>query len=148
MQRIDPVEIVSGLLILAFGAFFFIGAAEYPMGTINRMGPGFIPRSLGGISMGLGFLICLGSLRASGGLPHVSWRAVASITASISIFGLLIERLGLVPAVLAASALSMLGNIDATWRQIIVTSASIALICFVLFIVLLGLPIPALWTDT
>lgn len=148
MQRVDPIEIVSGLLILALGAFFFIGAAEYPMGTVGRMGPGFVPRALGGISIVLGFLICLGSLRTSGALPRISWRAVASITVSITLFAFMIERLGLVPAVFVASTVAMLGNVDAKWRQIMLTSAAISAICFVLFIVLLGLPIPTLWTDT
>lgn len=148
MNRIDPVEIISGLLIIALGAFFFIGAAEYPMGTVNRMGPGFIPRTLGAISMGLGVLIWLGSLRAAGALPRVSWRAVTCITASIALFAVMIERAGLVPAVFVASSVAMIGNAEATWRQILITSAAIAVICFVLFILLLGLPIPTLWTDT
>jgi hypothetical protein len=148
MPRIDPVEILSGLLMIGLGAFFFIGAADYPMGTVSRMGPGYVPRALGGISMGLGLLICVGSVRMSGALPRVSWRAVAAIAASITLFAVLIERAGLVPAVFLASAVAMLGNVDATWRQILITSASIAAICFVLFILLLGLPIPTLWTDT
>ncbi len=147
MPRIDPVEILSGLLILAVGAFFFFGAAEYPMGSMSRMGPGYVPRGLGAIGMGLGVIIATGAIRMHGRLPSVSWRSVATIAGAIAVFGVLLPRVGLVVATFAASAVSMLGNRDAGWRLVAVTSAIIALICWILFILLLGLSIPAFWTD-
>ncbi len=147
MQRIDPVEIISGLFILAIGAYFFFGATEYPMGTMRRMGPGFVPHWLGAISMGLGLIVAMAGLRLPGPAPRIIWRPLLSILASIAIFAVLLPRVGLVVAALATSIVSMLGNPDASARMIAVTSAIIALICWLLFIVLLHLPIPALWTD-
>lgn len=147
MHRIDPVEILAGLFVGGIGLFFFLGAAEYPMGQINRMGPGFVPRSLGAIGIGLGLIIMTGAVRGPGRLPRVSWRAVGSIAGAIVLFAIVLPRLGLVVATLLASIVSMLGNPDADLRMIALTSGTIALVCWVLFILVLGLPIPAFWTD-
>jgi hypothetical protein len=147
MQRIDPVEILSGLFVAGIGLFFFLGAADYPMGTINRMGPGFVPRSLGAIGMGLGLIIMTGGWRVPGRLPRVAWRPLAAIIAAIVLFAVLLPRAGLVVAALGASILSMLGNPLAGWRMIATTSVAISVVCWILFILLLGLPIPAFWTD-
>lgn len=146
MSRLDPVELLSGILIFGIGAFFFIGAAEFPMGTINRMGPGFVPRSLGAIGMGLGLIVATGAIRQPGGLPRVSWRAMLTILGSIAVFGLLLPRVGLVASVLLTSAVSMLANPDATPRLIALVSLSLAGFCWLLFVVLLGLPFhPFAW---
>ncbi len=147
MSRIDPVELLSGALIFAIGAFFFLGAAEYPMGTIARMGPGFVPRTLGGIGMGLGLIVATAALRAPGPLPRVSWRALATIPGSIAAFGLLLPRVGLVGAVFVTSVISMLANPEATPRLIAVVSVVLAVFCWILFILLLGLPFRAFRWD-
>jgi putative tricarboxylic transport membrane protein len=143
MTRIDPVELFSGLLILGIGAFFFHGAAEYPMGSVSRMGPGYVPRALGAICMVLGLVIATGAVRMPGRLPYVSWRAIFTILGAIALFGLLLERVGLIGAVLVASAVSMLGNPDAGARGIALTSIILAVFCWVLFGLVLGLPFHA-----
>ncbi len=147
MRHFDPVELLAGLLIIAIGAFFFIGAQEFSMGTVARMGPGYVPRGLGMIGIGLGLVILTGAIRMPGRLPHFSVRAVATILGSIAVFGVLLTHIGLVGATLAASATAMLGNPDAGWRLIAVTSAVLAVLCWVLFVLLLRLPIPAFWWN-
>lgn len=143
MPRMDPVELLSGLAVIAVGAFFYFGALDYRMGTVVRMGPGFVPHWLGAISMGLGVLVLLTGLRRTGTLPRIAWRATLAIAASILAFALLLPRVGLVPAVFATAAVSMLGNPEARPPQILVVSAAIALLCWTVFILMLGLPIVA-----
>jgi len=147
MRHFDPVELLAGLLIIAIGAFFFIGAQEFTMGTVARMGPGYVPRGLGMIGIGLGLVILTGAVRMPGRLPHVSVRAVATILGAIAVFGVLLTQVGLVGATFAASVIAMLGNPDAGWRMIAATSIVLALLCWVLFVLILQLPIPAFWWD-
>ncbi len=147
MSRHDPVELLSGGVIFAIGAFFFFGAAEYPMGTLSRMGPGFVPRAAGGVGMGLGALIALTGLGRPGELPRIAWRPLLAILAGILSFALILPRAGLAPAACAAALVSILGNREATPRLYAVLPLAIAAICWAIFILVLGLPIPAFWWD-
>lgn len=147
MPRIDPVEAISGLLVLTLGAFFFFGSMDYPMGTVGRMGPGFVPHWLGAISMFLGAVILLSGLRARAPAPDLYWRPLVAVLASIGAFAVLLPRIGLVGATLVTATISILGNREAGWPMLAITSTVIALICWVLFVLLLRLPIPAFWWD-
>ena len=52
-------DFLAGLLFLTFGGLTVYFAREYPMGWIERMGPGYFPTALGGI-------LCLIGLYARG----------------------------------------------------------------------------------
>ena len=145
MSRNDPVELLSGAVIFAIGAFFFFGAAEYPMGTLSRMGPGYLPRAAGGIGMGLGVLIALTAVGRPGDLPRIAWRPLAAILAAILAFALVLPRAGLVPASYAAALIAILGNREARPVVHAALPVAIAAICWAIFIAILGLPIPAMW---
>jgi len=145
MPRTDPVELLSGAVILALGAFFFFGAAEYPMGTVARMGPGYVPRVAGGVGMGLGALIMLTAIGRPGEIPRIAWRPLLSILVAILAFAVILPRLGLVPATYAAAVLSVTGNREASPLLYVALPLAIAAICWAIFILLLGLPIRAFW---
>lgn len=144
MRDIDRNDLVSGALILGIGLFFFIGAQEYRMGTVSRMGPGFVPYWLGVIAMFLGGLIALGAIGRPGALPGLAWRPLLGVAASVVVFALLLPRAGLVPATFAAVVVAMLGNADARAKTIAITAFAITVLCWAVFLALLGLPIPAL----
>lgn len=147
MARNDPVELLSGAVVFGIGAFFFFGAAEYPMGSLARMGPGYLPRVSGGIGMGLGALIALTALGRPGDLPRIAWRPLLAILAAILAFALTLPRAGLVPAAFVAALVSVLGNREAGPALHAVLPLAIAGICWAIFIAILGLPIPAMWWD-
>lgn len=144
MREIDRTDLASGLLVAAVGLFFFIGAQEYRMGTAARMGPGFVPYWLGATAMFLGGLIAFGAIGRRGALPGLSWRPLLAIAAAVAIFALVLPRFGLAPATFATTIVAMLGNYDARARTIAVTAIAITILCWIVFIALLGLPIPAL----
>ena len=141
MRNLDSVDLVSGLLVLAVGAWFLVGSLEYDMGTVTRMGPGFVPFWLGLIAVVLGVLIAATAIGRSGVLPEVAWRPAGSILLAILLFGLLLPRIGLVVAAFVAAAVSILGNRQASTRMLMVTAAIIAALCWTIFIAALGLPI-------
>ncbi|MFC7706310.1 tripartite tricarboxylate transporter TctB family protein [Plastorhodobacter daqingensis] len=141
-MRLDRTELLSGLLILGVGTYFFLGAQEYRMGTMQRMGPGFIPYWLGLIEMTLGALILISGVNRSSELPRVDPRVVIAVLGAIAAFALLLPRVGLVAATFVVSITAMLGDRQARWPLMLITAATISLICWVLFILLLGLPIP------
>ena len=83
---------------------------DYPIGTAFRMGTGYVPRLLCWILLGLGGVVFIAGLReAQASAPSAgagwAWRPVVFVTASLVIFGLAIERLGLVVSIRAADRL-------------------------------------------
>ena len=142
MPRVDRADLVAGLLIAAIGGYFLWGGLAYQIGTVTRMGPGFLPVTLGAIGIGLGALIILLAVGRAGALPSVSLRAALSVLLSIAAFGLLLERLGLVPAIVVAVLIATRGDRDARLSISLVLAAAIALVCWLVFVVVIGLPMP------
>src|ERR1700730_4508834 len=95
-------NVLAGLLFCAVALIGLFLSRDYPIGTAVRMGTGYVPRLLCWILLGLGILVLAQGLREvdaerSRLSPSASaWRPVIFVTASLVIFGLSIERLGLV----------------------------------------------------
>lgn len=143
MLRINRTELLGGLVVLFFGLYFFIGAHDYRMGTAARMGPGYVPYVLGMIQCGLGLVITLGAFGSSEPLRRLEWREMLAVTGALLAFALLLPRMGLIAAISATTAVSMLGNRDWKVLTILLCAAVMSLLCWLVFIVLLGLPMQA-----
>jgi putative tricarboxylic transport membrane protein len=146
-------DVLAGALFCAVALLGLYLSRNYPVGTAVRMGTGYVPRLLCWILLGLGALVLLQGLRetqAARPAPSSSrpsaWRAVIFVTASLVIFGLGIERLGLVASILL---LVGVGAVAARGLRPLETLAA-ALVLIVLswgiFIVGLGLTIPV-WPE-
>src|SRR6266849_2039233 len=99
-------NVLAGLLFVAVAALGLWLSRDYPVGTALRMGTGYVPRLLCWALLGLGCLILLQGLRESRAAPQSEvpvawgWRALVFVTASLVIFGLALETLGLVISIL------------------------------------------------
>ena len=60
----------AGVLYIAFGGTAILIALDYPLGTANRMGPGYFPRGLGFLLIGLGLILLLRSFKLRGAPIH------------------------------------------------------------------------------
>ena len=93
----------SGLMFVATGIVFAVGATNYSLGTSARPGPGFFPLILSVIMAILGAIVLFKSLtiESEGGDPigAIAWRPLIVIVASIAVFGAALPRLGMVVTV-------------------------------------------------
>ena len=155
IDREDSVldDLVAGGIIVALGLAFAIGAGGYELGTAFRMGPGYLPLVLGGLLAMLGLaIIGVGAVRwrrvgtASAETPHgaVPWRAIALLTASIIVFGVGVDPLGLVPALLVTTFLAALSDRDNSVRASAVIAVGLTVACSLIFVELLQLRLPLL----
>lgn len=144
MPRLDKAEFLSGALVIAIGAFFALGALDYRMGTLIRMGPGFVPYHLGLIVVVLGVLIMLSAFGRDEDLPYFDMRGVIFVGASIIAFGLLLPRTGLIPATIVTVMMSSFASPSLRLPMFPVLAAVVAFGAWLLFVKLLGLPIPVL----
>ena len=91
-----------GLLFAALGIAVVVLARDYRLGTAARMGPGYFPTLLGGLLTFLGLTLSVPALFRDGeDFPRLHLRPLIVILISIAAFGLALEYLGFVIAVVA-----------------------------------------------
>jgi len=135
---------VGALLIAAAGAGWWL-AADLRTGTAVRMGPGYFPQALCWIVLGFGVALAARGL-AVAGPPAERWalRPLLLIPASVALFGIAIERVGLVIAVLAVVMLARLGGRDGRPLETALLAVGLAAFCVFVFVRLLGMT-PPVW---
>lgn len=141
--RADKGDVLAGLIIAVIGGAFLLGGLDYRMGTVVRMGPGYLPVSYGLITIFLGLVIVLLALGREGDAPRPSVRSVLAVLGSIAGFGLLLPSFGLVPAVLATVMIATRGDRGARLTTSIILAVSVAATAWLVFIEILGLPMQA-----
>jgi len=147
-----PRDVVGGLLVVAIGAGFLLFGRELEMGSSFRMGPGYFPTILGLLMVALGALLALLAWRGpaeEGAFAHVPWRGLGLIVGATLLFGAALRGLGLAPLLVLVVLATAWASRYARWRSAVPLALGLALFCSVLFIQLLGLPLPLLgpWAD-
>lgn len=132
----------SGLLFLAIGLFAMIYGSRYRMGTATHMGPGYFPVMVAGIVAALGLISAVTSLGRGEAVTAGGWHVVPllCVLAGIVAFGALVERAGLVAAIVAVVVLGCYQRLlSRPWEVLAIGLALIALSLGV-FIHGLGMP--------
>jgi hypothetical protein len=140
-------DIVGGLMVMTIGAGFLLFGRELDMGTSFRMGPGYFPTVLSVLMVVLGAVITVQALRApfqEGSFGLLPWRGLALIIGAPIVFGVSLLGLGLGPAVLLVVLATAWASRYASLRSSLPLSVGLAAFCALLFIRLLGLPLPLL----
>ena len=94
-------DFLAGLLMIVVGAAGFYMALDYPFGSALRMGPGYFPRVLAGILIAFGLYVGIRGLMSPERVEGIwGWKPLALITASLWLFGWLMDRTGLILALI------------------------------------------------
>jgi hypothetical protein len=145
VKALGSKNALSGLLFLAVGLLSAALSLDLPIGDRIRMGAGYVPLALSIILSGLGFLV-LARAALSGGAPVTGWHArpVSFVIASALVFGLTVERTGLLLSVFL-TVLTAAGALP-VWRRLeaLGLAAGLSIFSSLLFVTLLRLPIK-LW---
>jgi putative tricarboxylic transport membrane protein len=124
----------AGLLFCTIGLIGIVLSLRLSVGTAMHMGPGFMPLALSFLLFGLGAIIGL------------RWHArpLLAVTGAVLLFAALINRLGLILAVIATVALCAVAAPESRKWETVALATCLAAFCAALFKFLLGLPI-GLW---
>jgi len=144
MNRTLVREIIGGLLVVAVGLCFAIGAFHFRMGTVMNMGPGFFPLATGIITTVLGIVIVIVAFKSSEVFNDVEWRPMVGVLAGIAGFAAMIGKFGLIPAMLLGVALSAPGDRTSRWVPTAIVAVVAAVGAWLVFSVGLGLQMPGL----
>jgi hypothetical protein len=103
---------LTGGIVTAIGVFVVARSATYQVGSASHMGPGYFPLVSGilVIIFGLAIIFVEGRRAVEGVNVQPQFRALVFISLGLASFAALIERTGLVPAVMATTILCCLAN--------------------------------------
>ncbi len=142
MNRFLSKDFLSGLMFIGFGLIALYFGQKLALGTTVRMGPGYVPRMLALIMMGLGLLICVIALVAGGeAVEKPKWKPITLVTIGILCFAFLFERAGLLPALIVLILIASLAGEEFKLTEVIGNMVMLAIVCTLVFKVGLGMNI-------
>lgn len=150
-MKISQDAALGGLFVV-IGVVALLIALGYPFGTASRMGPGYFPVIISTLLTltGAGILM-RARLASSEPIRAARWLPIVIVPVAVLLFGLLVEQLGLPLAVmmLAVGTATASVKFQLSWKAA-AGAAAFAAVCAVLFVELLGLPIPIVgsWLQT
>ena len=134
---------LSGVMFIIVGAVAVFMARDYPMGSALRMGPGYFPIVLGGIIILFGIWeIIIGTLKPDVIKGNWSIRALIILPVSAVVFGILMEKAGFIPALIALIITSVLAGSEFKLWEVVALAVGLTIACTGIFIYGLGLPYP------
>lgn len=141
MRSIDFRDLVGGLLVAGTGAAFAISASSIPNWDPGSIGPGYVPMVVGIIAIVLGLTIAGKSFFIGHMVPIVSLRPALAIFAAVIVFALMIRSTGFIPTLFAVVCVAALGSAKSRLLPVLMLAAAVAVGCWLIFLVGLGLPI-------
>ncbi len=140
-------DLATGLLFLAIGigAIFTIYFYDkLPMGTPNRPGTGVLPLALSWCLIGSGLILAVKSFLAGDSeITGINWRPLIMVTLGVTVFGLLIDRLGLFITMAISMSLCASAMTDTRWSEFFVFLGIMMFASWTMFVCLLGMPVNA-----
>jgi hypothetical protein len=142
-------NLLAGLMFMAVALLGLFLSRDYPVGTMLRMGTGYVPRLLCWVLLILGAGVALtGALGADDRVsPDASpWRSLVFVPASLVAFALTAESLGLVIACLSLVVVGGFAGRHMRIVEVAVTAVVLSALCVAIFIWGLALPI-SIWPE-
>jgi putative tricarboxylic transport membrane protein len=145
-------DVLAGLLFIGVAVLGLWLSRDYPIGTALRMGTGYVPRLLCWLLFGLGVVVLVQGLREAQDSRALSsadvsaWRPLVFVPASLVIFGLSIERLGLVISILLLIGVGAVAARGLRPLETLAAALVLILLSWGIFILGLGLTIPV-WPE-
>jgi hypothetical protein len=142
LSRFLSKDFLAGLMFIAFGLGALYLGRHLAVGTTVRMGPGWVPHALSYIMLVLGSIISVIALFVPGDrteAPH--WKPITMVTIGIVLFAVLLERTGMLPALVALVLVASLGGDEFKIVEVIGNMVVLAILSIIVFKIGLGMNI-------
>jgi hypothetical protein len=147
----SPKDFWAGVIYLSIGAAALWFGAEYRMGTAGRMGPGYFPKVLAWLLVGIGFISVARAFVLQGSaITSIAVKPLCIILVSCALFGLLLPRAGLGVALLVLCLGSALASREFRFDPLALAGLmGLIAACALVFVKGLGVPMPLLgrWLE-
>ena len=141
-RRLIHRDVLAGLLFVAIAGFGLWLSQDYPIGT------GYVPRLLCWILLGLGAIVAFRGFMAAGAersefpIGREAARPVILVFLALVVFGVSLERLGLVLSILLLVAIGTLAGRGLRVAEAVLAAVFLVGLAWAVFIAGLGLTIP------
>ena len=151
MQIKSRKDFASGLMFIAVGGGFAIGATNYTVGDAARMGPGYFPLLLGCALAFMGAIVLLTSLASKetdgGYIGKIAWKPLLYIVGGNLVFGILlggvptlgIPAMGLIAAIFAVVIISSMAGHSFVFKGALMLAVVLAIGSYLTFVLGLSL---------
>ncbi|MGB3290839.1 MAG: tripartite tricarboxylate transporter TctB family protein [Burkholderiaceae bacterium] len=149
MQLRNKQDFWSGIMFVALGVGFALGATNYSMGTAARMGPGYFPFWLGVCMAVLGGLVALGAMSPKAEkveMEKFDWKITVIVIGSVVGCGVIFDYLGVYISVFLLVLISSMASHVFSWKVSVVNGLALVLFTYLAFVKGLGLIFP-LWPS-
>ena len=142
-MNINARDVAAGALLLVLALLGLWLNQAHGLGSARRMGPGYMPMLVFWIQLGLGAAIFgIGLFNGPGPLERWEWRALLLVLASLCVFGLLLERGGLLLAIAASVTVASFADRDHRPLGVLGLVAFLMALCWWIFIRQLEIRVP------
>lgn len=136
----------AGLMFIGFGVLAIVVARDYPMGAAMRMGPGYFPTWLGGLLVVLGASVSALSFRMEASrITPFAWKPMIMLSLSFLAFGLSIDDVGFVPALVGVVILSAAAGQRFRVLEVLILTVVMVLLALGIFVYGIELPLKLFW---
>ena len=136
-------DFLAGLLLILLGGLAVAIARDYPMGSAMRMGPGYFPTVLGGILCLFGVAVLIRGIRSGATVNgDWGWKPLGLITLSFLLFGALVDRLGIIPALVAMFFAAAAAGREFRFKEVLLLTVVMGVFALGVFVYGLKLPYP------
>jgi putative tricarboxylic transport membrane protein len=146
-----PRDFYGGLALIALAIIALWASGDLPGQQGFAFGPGTAPRMFATLLAIVGAVVALTGLFADGEpIGHFAVRGPAYVLVAILLFALMIRGvtiggvrlppLGLVPSTFVAFIVSIMGSSEMRWIESLIAAVAMTIFCVLLFVYLLQLP--------
>lgn len=137
-------DLVAGVVLIACGALVAVHSIRaYDLGSLAMMGPGAFPAWLGGMLAVLGAWIAIQGMLRGVRFPTIEIASLVAVTASAAIFALTIRSLGYVPSIALSTIVAALASRRRSPIAVVGVTVGLCILCYLVFFLGLGIPLPA-----
>jgi hypothetical protein len=138
-------EVLAGLFLLVSAAVGYYAAFPLDAGSMSGVGSGLMPKAVAVLLAAFGiYLVIVGLTGTHERVEGFSLRGTIFVLGAIMAFAATVRPLGLLVAGPLSMLLSSMADPDTRPMEIIVFTACMTVGCYLLFKVVLNLPIPVL----
>jgi hypothetical protein len=142
----SPQDLGAGLAFALIGLAGLYFGSDLAFGSSSRMGPGYFPILLSALIITVGLVVGFRGVMIEGPpIEPVQLRPILFIIAAILIFGFLIESIGLALTAILLTMLAAHARREVKLSETILLGVGLAIFTVVVFVYVLGQPLPAWW---